>query len=385
MENQSLIFMSNYSLRSSVVDRQPLSPFRGSISESISAGTQPSSILSENNCNNEDEDMDSFLPGIFSGTDGENPKDWIRNFELFCTLKGLQPEARKAAFALSLRGIATRWYDLLDDGTRNDKTRLHEAFISRFSSTSVSQEEKMRRFWTATQDEKEAVRNFVDRMRAMASEIDVEDPILTTTIQSGLKPSVKQHVVRQKPQTVSELLEHALLAESTDFTAENSMNDVTAAIRRLEEKFDKAQIAAVSVETNRRPSSPRQSSDHRFDRRNSPEQDRYSFPPNNASSQNNQYARRKQSPSPFRSLRSRNPSVQRSVVRQDPDVGQQKFVSYSEQCYRCLGEHEALFCPFKTLVCRFCSVRGHIMRACRKRQAQGQVHGSRGYNQGFEY
>ena len=111
----------------------------------------------------------------------------------------------------------------------------------------------MRRFWTAKQDEKEAVRNFVGRMRTIASEIDVKDPILTTAIQSGLKPSIKQHVVRQKPQTVSELLEHALLAEeSTDFTAENSMTDVTAAIRRLEEKFDKAQIAAVSAETNRR-------------------------------------------------------------------------------------------------------------------------------------
>jgi len=121
VENQSLIFMSTYSLRSSVVvDRQPLSPFRGTTSKSIPAGTQPSSIPSENNRNNEEEDMDSFLPGIFSGTDGENPKEWIRNFELFCTLKGLQPEARKAAFALSLRGIATRWYDLLDDGTRND-------------------------------------------------------------------------------------------------------------------------------------------------------------------------------------------------------------------------------------------------------------------------
>ena len=243
----------------------------------------------------------------------------------------------------------------------------------------------MRRFWTAKQDEKEAVRNFVDRMRTIASEIDVQDPILTTAIQSGLKPSIKQHVVRQKPQTVSELLEHALLAESTDFTAENSMTDVTAAIRRLEEKFDKAQLAAVSAETNRRPSPPRQLSDHRLNRRNSPEQDRYSFPPNSASSQNNQYARRKQSPSPFRSLRSRNSSFQRSVTRQDPDVGQQNFVSYSEQCYRCLGEHEARFCPFKTLVCRFCSVRGHIMRACRKQQAQGQAHGSRGYNQGFEY
>ena len=363
--------MSTYSLRSSgIVDRQPLSPFRGSISKSIPVGTRPSSIPSENNCHNEDKDMNSFLPGLFSGTDGENPKDWIRNFELFCALKGLQPEARKAAFALSLRGIATRWYDLLDDGTRNDKTRLHEAFISRFSSTSVSQEEKMRRFWTAKQDEKEAVRNFVDRMRTIASEIDVKDPVLTTAIQSGLKPSIKQHVIRQKPQTVSELLEHALLAESTDFTAENSMTDVTAAIRRLEEKFDKVQIAAMSTDATRDDHYRRSSSPghHPYDRRYPSEQEQYAFPQNTLSSpKNNKYTSRGRSPSPFRSSR------HSSSPRNSNWQGQQNFVSNhnGSKCYRCLGDHEAQYCSFRTLVCRFCSVRGHIMRACRQRSSQG--------------
>ena len=230
----------------------------------------------------------------------------------------------------------------------------------------------MRRFWTTKQEAKESVRNFVDRMRSNAVEIDVKDPILTTAIQSGLKPSIKQYVIRQSPQTVSALLEHALIAESTDFQTEASIDDVSAAIRRLEDKIDKVQIAAVSTETNRRPSSPRQPSDHRLDRRNSPEQERYSFPPNDASSQNNQYARRRQSPSPFRSPRSRNPSFQRNVDRQGQDVGQQNLVNNynSEQSYRCLGDHDARYCSFKTSVCRYCSVRGHIMRACRKRSSQ---------------
>ena len=250
-KNEYSIYMSNYSLRSSVVvDRQPLSPFRGTIFQSIPVETQQSSTSSENNYNNEDEDMDSFLPGIFSGTDDENPKDWIRNFELFCTLKGLQPEARKAAFSLSLRDIAGRWLLLLDDDTKNDRQKLHEAFVSRFSTSLVAPEEKMRRFWTAKQETKESVRNFVDRMRSNAVEIDVKDLVLTTAIQSELRPSIRQHVARQGPKSVDELLQHALLAESTEYSTGSSLDDITTAIRRLEDKFDKLRLQLLNPNPN---------------------------------------------------------------------------------------------------------------------------------------
>ena len=380
--------MSQYNLRSSatIVDRQPSSPFRAAATAAQPNRVDPETTLL---ITAENEEMDSFLPGNFSGSETDSdPREWFRKFELYCTLKGLKAETKKAAFALSLRDVASRWYELLEDNTKSDFKQLHDTFIARFTTSPISQSEKMRRFWTAKQESKESIRNFVDRMRSNAVEIDVNDPILTTAIQSGLKPSIKQYVTRQNPQTVSALLEQALIAESTDFQTEASIDDVSAAIRRLEDKIDKVQIAAMSTETKNRPSSPRQPSDHRRDRRTLFEQERYSFSPNDASVQNNQYVLRRQSPSPFRSSRSRNPSSQRSVLWQDPDVGQQNFVSSynSEQCYRCLGNHNARYCAFKTLVCRYCSVRGHIMKACRKRLAQGQAQGSRGYNnQNYEF
>ena len=185
------------------------------------------------------------------------------------TLKGLKAQAELAAFALSMRENASRWLLIVPDDIKSNKKDLYDAFLTRFTSSPQTYSEKMRQFWTARQEEKESVRNFIDRMQSIASDLSIRDPILTTAIQSGLKPSIKQHVARQNPQTVSALLEHALLAESTDFGTESSMTDVTAAIRRLEEKFDKVQIAAMSTDAprddhNRRTSSPRH---HPYDRR----------------------------------------------------------------------------------------------------------------------
>ena len=229
--------------------------------------------------------MDSFVPGTFSGLETENAKDWLRNFDLYCTLKGLKAQAELAAFALSMRENASRWLLIVPDDIKSNKKDLYDAFLTRFTSSPQTHSEKMRQFWTARQEEKESVRNFIDRMQSIASDLSIKDPILTTAIQSGLKPSIKQHVARQNPQTVLALLKHALLAESTDFGTESLMTDVTAAIRRLEEKFDKVQIAAMSTDAprddhHRRTSSSRR---HPYDRRypsEQSEQERYAFPQN---------------------------------------------------------------------------------------------------------
>ena len=319
--------------------------------------------------------MESFVPGTFSGLETENAKDWLRNFDLYyCTLKGLKSQAELAAFALSMRENASRWLLIVPDDIKSNKKDLYDAFLTRFTSSPQTQSEKMRQFWTAQQEAKESVRNFIDRMQSIASDLLIKEPILTTAIQSGLKPSIKQHVARQNPQTVLALLEHALLAESTDFGNESSMTDVTAAIRRLEEKFDRVQIAAMSTNAprddhNRRTSSP---GHHPYDRHNPSDQERYAFPQNALSSpKNHQYQSRGRSPLPFHASRPSSPSP-RNFNWHGQNSQQQQFVSNhnGSQCYRCLGDYDAQNCSFRTLVCRFCSVRGHIMRACRKRLSQ---------------
>ena len=177
MENRILrsYFMSQYSLRSSatVVDRQPSSPFRAAATVAQLNRVDPETTLLNTA---ENEEMDSFLPGNFSGSETDSdPREWFRKFELYCTVKGLKAETKKAAFALSLRDVASRWYELLDDNTKSDFKQLHDTFIARFTTSPIPQSEKMRRFWTAKQESKESIRNFVDRMRSNAVEIDVND------------------------------------------------------------------------------------------------------------------------------------------------------------------------------------------------------------------
>ena len=41
----------------------------------------------------------------------------------------------------------------------------------------------------------------------------------------------------------------------------------------------------------------------------------------------------------------------------------------SKPCYRCLGSHNSLKCPFMKKCCFHCGIIGHTQRACRKKQA----------------
>ena len=309
--------------------------------------------------------MEFLSPAQFSGLKSDDPKCWIQKFELYCNLRNFNNDARRAAFIFSMKDSAARWINTVPDDISSDWTELKKSFLSRFDFNQDTYPDRMQRLWSTKQGNMESVRDYIDRILSSAKDLEIEESILTTAIQAGMKPSIKQYVARQKPPTsIRELTEYAVLAETTDFSTSTSTTteNVTDALKRLENKIDEIQLtqisAAVSEGNNSRDqfreldeiNHPRRDSRLRVERRGG--SGRGTLP---------------RSPSPGRNERQYSPTPQRRVSwsnqQQNSGISQYSNVN----CYRCLGNHLARFCTFKHVKCYACSMIGHLERACKNR------------------
>ena len=264
--------------------------------------------------------MDTLPTTTFTGTSDSNAVDFLRYFELFVTLKGLSEEGRRAAFLLSMRQVALTWAQTLSEAETKEWNTLTKLFIERFSPVEISKGEKMKSLWTIEQRPAELVRDFIDRVRTLALGLDVKDEDLLSAIQNGLKPSLRQFVIRQQPQTVDKLIELATLAEKTDIPIQSSISDdISTALQGLNAKLDNLQIHAITDKSQRSQiKSPSQDNDRRMAHRD---------------------RRRSQSPIP--------------TTRNSNTYRQGSTPNFHDFCSRCNANHNARFCRHKNSKCFF--------------------------------
>lgn len=53
------------------------------------------------------------------------------------------------------------------------------------------------------------------------------------------------------------------------------------------------------------------------------------------------------------------------------------------QCWRCTGIHDAVRCSYAGVVCHFCSNKGHLQTACRKKTAKEECKSGKGADQKY--
>ena len=179
--------------------------------------------------------MDSMTPPIFDGALGSDPVAWIFKFELYAQLKGLSEESRRACFILCMNDVAAVWIKSLKDATTKSWDKLKAEFNTRFGENTADNSDRMQAVWTAKQNTSEPVRNYYDRIISMAADLDMSEQLLTSAIQAGLKPTIKQFVARNQPNSLKDLLECAILAESTDYHTFDAAlpGSITSTLQRL--------------------------------------------------------------------------------------------------------------------------------------------------------
>ena len=116
-----------------------------------------------------------------------------------------------------------------------------------FRENTADNSDRMQAVWTAKQNMSEPVRNYYDRIISMAADLDMSEQLLTSAIQAGLKPAIKQFVARNQPKSLKELLECAILAESTDYHTFDAAlpGSITSTLQRLTQKLDDTHLASI--------------------------------------------------------------------------------------------------------------------------------------------
>ena len=87
--------------------------------------------------------------------------------------------------------------------------------------------------WSRDQRPDETVEEYDADMKRKAKDVHAAEEMARFAIMRGLRPRLKAYVMQQNPQTVTDQLDAAKVAEATINTSQSSMTELMEAITRL--------------------------------------------------------------------------------------------------------------------------------------------------------
>jgi hypothetical protein len=202
--------------------------------------------------------------------------------------------------------------------------------------------------WTIEQQANQSVDDYVASIVNAANNSGLTDEQVNQAIIKGLRPSIRQYVLRQQPADLDELRSAAKLAEQTEIPATSGSDAITSSIARLEEQMKLLTVAAFAGRQQSPADDNRQQWPERFQQRVSS--------PNRARRQvdADRYYRR------------------RDVTFADdvPVRGHEEPSSFSacDSCGR--TDHPRRSCRYRFATCSSCGKTGHLSSVCRSARRQ---------------
>ena len=141
-----------------------------------------------------------FSPQKFRSLMTENAKDWIRQFQNYCTYKEYSNPKKMALFKVFLVDSAAVWYDSLLDASRNTWVNLKAAFKTCYNPPEFTKYQHANDLFNTKQG-KTSVDDFCAKMQRSAKEVGADDNMLRFAVINGLKPEIRNHVTRTQPTT----------------------------------------------------------------------------------------------------------------------------------------------------------------------------------------
>ena len=282
-------------------------------------------------------------PGQFCGRDDENGQSWLENFELWLQFRGINGERKAAALALLLKDKAAAWYQSLPADKKNTFNDLRASFAERYGRARLAQWQQAGLVWTLEQQQQQSVDDFIAAVTNAARNAGLTDEQRMQVIIKGLRPSIRQWVLRQQPANIEDLRVAAKMAEQTELPPTTTSNDdVVASVARLEEQLKQLTVAAFSgARYPERSSTPPP-------RRDTPP------PPRQGIQSDNYYFRNRRVPS----------SERRHVTFNNHAAPPQ--ANARRPCDSCgRNNHARQFCRHRGATCTICRRIGHVASACR--------------------
>ena len=196
-------------------------------------------------------------PGQFSGRVDENGQSWLATFELWLRFRSINGERKAAALALHLKDSAAAWYQSLADNRRDTYDNLRAAFIERYGAARLQPWQRAGLAWTIEQQPTQTVDDYMVAVMNAGKDAGLTDQQLVNAVIKGLRPSIRQYVIRQQPTNIDDLRAAATLAEQTELpsaTTPSSTDTIAATVARLEDQLKQLTVATLAGRTHRSPS-----------------------------------------------------------------------------------------------------------------------------------
>ena len=148
----------------------------------------------------------------FSGSETENPKEWLKKFETYTEFQGWKDEKKYAAFKLMLDGVAELWFKSLDEESKADFATASALLRTRFERKTPTWVE-VEGLFSQKQGPGESVDDYIKKLRIISAELNLQPETYMTIFIRGLQSQIQETVANHNPKTPEEAEEWAKVSE----------------------------------------------------------------------------------------------------------------------------------------------------------------------------
>jgi len=316
------------------------------------------SSLSHNLCNSQqlgcNFKMNSIKLDKFTGDSSVHPQTWWEKFQKWIDLYEVPNDKVVKVIAFQLSDEAAIWYATLAPEITNNLQRFKTAFLKRFTENERMLDLSILQ---TMQGPCENVREYLTRLAQTATNKNISEQILLAVGLNGLRPDIRKIVMNKEPANIEELRHHAILAEKSAVTGDNTLQSAVN-VMQSDLQAIKSELMNISqpemmktdsftARNNNKPQIRPQFEPRQYNHPNSKSQNYY-----NSRSQN--YYNQNPRP-PMRSF-------PRPQIRQNQNTYQP-----SDRCGFCgMDRHTRNVCPARDKICHNCRRQGHFSRVCQQ-------------------
>lgn len=298
-------------------------------------------------------------------------------------------ESKLGALPLLLKDGAAVWYNTQPRGVQGDLTELRRALIDRYGPSATDAWKRAADLWQMRQLPSQTTDDFLTSIQQVAQKLDIPPEQTFMVALSGLRSTIRQHVIQHDPKTIADIQKWGRVTEtSQDDTTEAAqhLRDTVSELSALKDELKQLKLNSIAAITTQRPRS-RSPTPHRVTFANPPAQPAnypveppfhhrspVSYPPPPPSFADHSFSPSTPYPSAASSAYGFHPASTRQPFRhQQMSTWNSSRQFQPSGCSNCGGNHGPQgFCRAKGLTCYNCGKRGHLQSVCRA--ARGQAY-----------
>eukprot|EP00105_Crassostrea_gigas_P039151 XP_019923299.1 PREDICTED: uncharacterized protein LOC109618898 [Crassostrea gigas] len=169
--------------------------------------------------------------------------EWWMSFMAFISFTYIPVVRAIQMLHFYLTGISLQWFTFLNPVKKTSLEMFKQAFFDRFKPSSPINKDLLR----IQQQPREGVEEYFYRVRKLATNSTMDELAVTELAKDGLHQRLRELVVPQRPTTLDQLREQAILAVDAVDMKRSTSNQIPSADSLTKGTVDTALVAAIQA------------------------------------------------------------------------------------------------------------------------------------------